>query len=118
MGLEYASAPKQSLLRIYIDASEGVGLSDCEFVSREVASLLDVEDPDCRAVHPGSFISGRGAGRCSRWNSSSDLPAKRSKLTAFAPVDGRRKFKGHPRWRRKTGRYAWNVDGEEHSTGF
>ncbi len=33
------------LLRLYIDAPEGIGLSDCEAVSHQVSGLLDVEDP-------------------------------------------------------------------------
>jgi ribosome maturation factor RimP len=32
-------------LRLYIDAPAGVGLDDCERVSRAVEALLDVEDP-------------------------------------------------------------------------
>ena len=43
--LEYSSAHARALLRLYIDREAGVGLEDCERVSREVASLLDVEDP-------------------------------------------------------------------------
>lgn len=43
--LEYAPSHGRSLLRLFIDSSTGVGLSDCERVSREVAASLDVEDP-------------------------------------------------------------------------
>ena len=43
--LDYAPGHGRSLLRLYIDAQAGVGLDDCERVSREVSSLLDVEDP-------------------------------------------------------------------------
>jgi len=32
-------------VRLYIDREGGVSLQDCERVSREVAALLDVEDP-------------------------------------------------------------------------
>ncbi|MGH7057010.1 MAG: ribosome maturation factor RimP [Acetobacteraceae bacterium] len=32
-------------LRLYIDAPGGVGLEDCERVSRAIGALLDVEDP-------------------------------------------------------------------------
>lgn len=35
----------QGMLRIYIDKEEGIGIEDCERVSRQVSSLLDVEDP-------------------------------------------------------------------------
>ena len=45
VGLEHHSHPRQSIVRIYIDSGAGVGLKDCETVSREVAALLDVEDP-------------------------------------------------------------------------
>jgi len=43
--LEYAPGQGRALLRLYIDAPAGVGLDDCERVSREVSSLLDIEDP-------------------------------------------------------------------------
>jgi len=39
--------PSGQLLRVYIekDAEEGVGLGDCEAVSRQLSAVLDVEDP-------------------------------------------------------------------------
>jgi len=44
-GLEYLMQGKQALLRIYIERPEkGVGIEDCERVSRQASSLLDVED--------------------------------------------------------------------------
>jgi ribosome maturation factor RimP len=43
--LEYSYGRAHALLRLYIDREGGVGLDDCERVSREVSSLLDVEDP-------------------------------------------------------------------------
>lgn len=93
VGLEYASAPKQSLLRIYIDASEGVGLSDCEFVSREVAALLDVEDPI--AGHYTLEVSSPGVERpLFSVEHFARFAGEQVRVTAFAPVDGRRKFRG------------------------
>ncbi|KTD28737.1 ribosome maturation factor RimP [Legionella israelensis] len=44
-GIEYLAQGKHSLLRIYIDKPEGIGIDDCERVSKQVSSLLDVEDP-------------------------------------------------------------------------
>ncbi len=32
-------------MRIFIDRAEGIGISDCEQVSRAVSALMDVEDP-------------------------------------------------------------------------
>lgn len=36
---------RDAILRLFIDAPDGVGLDDCERVSRAVGALLDVEDP-------------------------------------------------------------------------
>jgi len=33
------------LLRVYIDKPDGIGIQDCERVSRQLGSLLDVENP-------------------------------------------------------------------------
>jgi ribosome maturation factor RimP len=43
--LEYAPGRAHAQLRIFIDRAAGVGLDDCETVSREVSALLDIEDP-------------------------------------------------------------------------
>src|SRR5215216_7336112 len=43
---EYISQGKHSILRIYIDKpAEGIGVFDCERVSKQLAAILDVEDP-------------------------------------------------------------------------
>jgi ribosome maturation factor RimP len=44
-GCEYLAQGKHSLLRIYIDKEGGIGISDCERVSKQVSALLDVEEP-------------------------------------------------------------------------
>lgn len=44
-GLEYFSQGRHSTLRIYIDSENGIGLAECEKVSRQVSSVMDVEDP-------------------------------------------------------------------------
>ncbi len=43
--LEQTAGRGSAVVRLFIDCPEGVGLADCERVSREVAALLDVEDP-------------------------------------------------------------------------
>jgi ribosome maturation factor RimP len=43
--LEYGTGRGSALVRLYIDRPGGVGIEDCERVSREVSALLDVEDP-------------------------------------------------------------------------
>ncbi len=44
-GIENLSMGRHSTLKIYIDAENGIGIEDCTKVSRQVSSLLDVEDP-------------------------------------------------------------------------
>lgn len=44
-GIEQLSMGRHSTLKIYIDRESGVGIEDCARVSRQVSSLLDVEDP-------------------------------------------------------------------------
>ena len=43
--LEYSPSRGASMLRLYIDAPGGISVDDCARVSREVAGLMDVEDP-------------------------------------------------------------------------
>ena len=44
-GVEFFAQGKKSVLRVYIDKSDGVALEDCERVSKQVSAVLDVEDP-------------------------------------------------------------------------
>ncbi|HDZ38077.1 MAG TPA: ribosome maturation factor RimP [Marinobacter sp.] len=45
-GIEYRSQGYQSLLRVFIDDVEnGIGVDDCEKVSRQISGVMDVEDP-------------------------------------------------------------------------
>ena len=43
-GVEYRSQGRHSKLSIYIDSADGVGVDDCERVSRRVSDVLDVEE--------------------------------------------------------------------------
>ncbi len=44
-GLEYLSQGRYSVVRLYIEGPDGVTVDDCAAVSRQVGSVLDVEDP-------------------------------------------------------------------------
>lgn len=44
-GCQYLARGGYALLRIYIDSANGIGIEDCERVSRQVSAVLDVEDP-------------------------------------------------------------------------
>ena len=43
--LEYSAGRAHALMRVFIDRESGVTLDDCAQVSREISTLLDVEDP-------------------------------------------------------------------------
>jgi ribosome maturation factor RimP len=43
--LEVNVAASGGLLRLFIDADDGISLEDCAAVSRQVSAVLDVEDP-------------------------------------------------------------------------
>jgi ribosome maturation factor RimP len=93
VGLEYNSNPKHSVLRVFIDAEDGVGIEDCEVVSREVAALLDVKDPI--RSHYNLEVSSPGLDRplftLAHYLEFAGQPAQ---ITLFAPQNGRRKFSG------------------------
>jgi ribosome maturation factor RimP len=44
-GLEFFQQGRRSVLRLFIDGPEGVGVDDCAVVSHQVSGVLDVEDP-------------------------------------------------------------------------
>jgi ribosome maturation factor RimP len=94
VGLEYWSNPRNRLLRVYIDAEpNGIGVEDCERVSREVSALLDVEDPIS-----GEYtleVSSPGVERPLFHGAQYQrFIGETAKLEMRSPIEGRRKFKG------------------------
>jgi ribosome maturation factor RimP len=91
--LELHLSRGHSLVRIFIDADKGVTVDDCEAVSRQVSSVLDVADPiggsyslevsspglDRRLVKPAHFERFAGA----------EVQVKLRRL-----IDGRRRVQG------------------------
>lgn len=45
LGVEYVTSGKHSILRLFIDSEQGIGVNDCEMVSQQVSAIMDVEDP-------------------------------------------------------------------------
>lgn len=43
--LELRTGGRDGIVRLFIDKADGVGIEDCEIVSRYVSAILDVEDP-------------------------------------------------------------------------
>jgi ribosome maturation factor RimP len=93
VGLEYNSNPKHAVLRIYIDREDGVGIEDCETVSRETAALLDVKDPI--RSHYNLEVSSPGLDRPLFVSAHyREFIGETVQINLFAPLDGRRKFSG------------------------
>ena len=44
-GVEYLGQGRHTLLRIFLDKAGGVNIEDCAEASRQISSILDVEDP-------------------------------------------------------------------------
>ncbi len=91
--LEYNGAGPNSLLRLYIDAPEGVGLEDCEKVSHEVSAALDVAEDSSHNYQlevssPGLDRPLVTAAHFQRFIGDS------ARITMFAPVADQRKFRG------------------------
>jgi ribosome maturation factor RimP len=91
--LELRIGGRDGVVRVFIDRPEGVGLADCEAVSRQLSAVLDAEDPV-----PGHYVLEV---------SSPGLDRKLTKPAHFQrflerdvrvkvrfPVDGRRNFRG------------------------
>jgi ribosome maturation factor RimP len=93
LGVEYAPSTGNSLLRLYIDAEKGIGIEDCEAVSREVSALLDVEDPipgeySLEVSSPGIDRPLFGAAQFARH------VGEQAKVSLRIPQEGRRRLQG------------------------
>ena len=92
-GCEYLAQGQYCLLRIYIDHAQGIGVEDCEQVSRLVSALLDVDDPI--AGHYSLEVSSPGVPR-PLFSASQYIRYVGQAVTIklFKPVSGRRQWTG------------------------
>jgi ribosome maturation factor RimP len=99
MGLEvvdvdFRGGGKARMLRITIDKPEGVTHEDCANVSRDVGTILDVED----VVPGGSYlleVSSPGLDRkLSRASEFERFAGSLIKVTTREPINGNRHFEG------------------------
>jgi ribosome maturation factor RimP len=91
--LEYAPGHRRGVLRLFIDAPQGVGLADCERVSREVSALLDVDDPIAGAY--ALEVSSPGFDRVLRTPAHFErFVGSRVYVELKEPREGRRRYTG------------------------
>ena len=121
MGLEiievdFRGGGKARMLRITIDKPEGVTHEDCANVSRDVGTILDVED----VVPGGSYlleVSSPGLDRkLSRASDFERFTGSLAKLTTKEPVNGNRHFEGRIQ-SFQNGRITLELGGPKNSKG-
>lgn len=92
-GLEYFVQGKLTLLRIYIAKTGGVLIEDCEAVSRQVASILDVEDP-IRSEYTLEVSSPGMSCRLFKLSQYKEFVGQRVDIKLRMAFEGRKKFSG------------------------
>jgi ribosome maturation factor RimP len=92
-GLEFFQQGRHSVLRLFIEGPNGVGVDDCASVSHQVSGVLEVEDPIA-----GEFtleVSSPGWDRPLFTLSHYERYVGEEVAVRLAsPLNGRRKFKG------------------------
>lgn len=93
--VEFASAGRHSVVRVYIDRTDGggVGLDDCERASRAIGAVLDAEEPigheyQLEVSSPGFDRPLRTVAHFERFAGSE------ARIELAAPLEGRRRFRG------------------------
>jgi ribosome maturation factor RimP len=92
-GCEVHLNSKHALLRVYIDRPEGVNLNDCAKISREISTILDVEDSIASAYT--LEVSSPGINRqLYKAEQYRHFIGHQIKLKLIAPINNRRNFSG------------------------
>lgn len=93
--VEWASSGRSSLVRVFIDRTDGggIGLDDCERASRAIGAVLESEDPigheyQLEVSSPGFDRPLRTAAHFERFAGSE------ARIELAAPLEGRRRFRG------------------------
>jgi ribosome maturation factor RimP len=92
--VEFAGAGKHRVLRIFIDKPGGVSHGDCELISQQVGTVLDVED-----VIPGSSynleVSSPGLERKLRGvDDFVRFSGQKARIVLRKPLDNQRRWEG------------------------
>jgi ribosome maturation factor RimP len=93
--IEWSSAGKRSVLRVYLDRTDGggVGLDDCERASRAIGAAMEADDPigheySLEVSSPGFDRPLRTAAHFARFAGSE------ARIELVRPLEGRRRFRG------------------------
>ena len=111
--LELKIGGRDGIVRVFIDKPDGVDLTDCEIVSRQLSAVLDVENP-----LPGHYtleVSSPGLDRkLTKPEHFQRFIGEAIRVKLRFPVAGRRNFRGLLRAADEE-QIEVEVDGEPHS---
>lgn len=111
LGIEFVSAGKHSILRLFIDHENGIDVDNCADVSRQVGAILDVEDPI--STEYNLEVSSPGLDRpLFTIEQYAAVIGETINIRLSMPLNGRRKFKGILNAIEKD-TFIVTVDGEE-----
>ena len=113
VGWELKGEGPKSMLRVTIDSDEGVTHQHCVAVTREVGTILDVED-----LIPSAYtleVTSPGLGRNLADRAAFDRhKGEVARIRATEPIDGRQSFKGRIERVTPTGVTLADRHGQEH----
>ena len=92
-GVEYLTQGRYSVLKIFIDSENGIDVDDCASVSRQVGSLLDVEEP-LRGQYTLEVSSPGMDRRLFTFEQFDLMKGSQVKLKLNKPFDGKKRFTG------------------------
>ena len=93
VGVELTGSGNGTILRIYIDAEDGITVDDCQAVSYQVSGILDVEDP--LQGHYALEVSSPGLDRpLVKPEHFEEFTGELVKIRSTEAVLGRKNFKG------------------------
>ena len=92
-GLEHLPQGRNAILRIYIDSADGIDIEDCTRISRQIGSLLDVEEP-LRGNYTLEVSSPGMDRRLFTLEHFETYSGANVKIGLRSPFEGRRKFTG------------------------
>ncbi len=91
--VEFHTSGKRWLLRVYIDKQRGVTIDDCEYVSRELSRILDVDD----LIEHAYTLEVSSPGLTRALKKREDFirfRGKKCRIVTGSQVEGKREFKG------------------------
>ena len=95
--VEWRGGGGKGVLRIYIDKADGVTHTDCELVSKQVSTILDVEDV---VPGPGYFLEVSSPGLDRKLLKPEDyrrFAGKRAKVRFNSAIEGKQQHTGRLR---------------------